>query len=183
MHDDLIDGVRWAVAAGLADATRVAIYGASYGGYSALVGMTFTPEVFACGVSVVGMSNLVTLLEDAPPHWKLIMPLFHKYVGDPARPEDRTRLEARSPLFRARHVRRPILIIHGARDERVKLRESEQMVAALREAGKDVHFVVFPDEGHRRSYGNWRNAMRHYREVEVFLGTCLGGRVGPPPAR
>ncbi|HEY3065926.1 MAG TPA: S9 family peptidase [Methylomirabilota bacterium] len=182
MHDDLIDGVRWAVDVGLADPKRVAIYGGSYGGYSALVGMTFTPDVFACGVSVVGMSNLVTLLESAPPHWKLWMPLFHKYVGDPRRPEDRPRLEAKSPLFRARDVTRPVLIIHGARDERVKLRESEQMVEALQRAGKTVRFVVLSDEGHRRTYGNWRNLIRHYREVEVFLGQCLGGRVGPEPS-
>ncbi|MGH7278222.1 MAG: alpha/beta hydrolase family protein, partial [Candidatus Rokuibacteriota bacterium] len=159
MHEDLIDGVRWAVAAGLADPARVAIYGGSYGGYSALVGMTFTPDVFACGVSAVGMSNLVTLLENAPPHWKLWMPLFHKYVGDPRRPEDRARLEAKSPLFRAKDALRPILIIHGAQDQRVKLRESEQMVEALQREGKDVRFVV-----------------------EVFLGQCLGGRVGPAPA-
>jgi len=183
MHDDVIDGVRWAVARGLADPARVAIYGGSYGGYSALVGMTFTPTVFACGVSVVGMSNLTTLFENVPPHWKLgYVPLFLKYVGDPSRPEDRARLEAKSPLFRAQDAQRPILIIHGARDERVKLRESEQMVEALRRAGKDVRFVVFPDEGHRRDYGNWRNALRHYREVELFLGECLGSRVGPPPA-
>ena len=181
MHDDLIDGVRWAVAAGIADPARVAIYGGSYGGYSALVGMTFTPDVFACGVSAVGMSNLVTLLEKAPPHWKLFMPLFHKYVGDPSRPEDRARLEAKSPLFRSRDVRRPILIIHGANDQRVKLGESEQMVEALKREGKDVRFVVFSDEGHRRTYGNWRNLIRHYREVEVFLGQCLGGGVGPAP--
>lgn len=182
MHDDLIDGVRWAVAAGIADPARVAIYGGSYGGYSALVGMTFTPDVFACGVSAVGMSNLVTLLEQAPPHWKLWMPRFYKYIGDPRRPEDRARLEAKSPLFRARDVRRPILILHGANDQRVKLSESEKMVEALRREGKDVRFVVFTDEGHSRNYGNWRNLMRHYREVEVFLGACLGGRVGPAPA-
>ena len=181
MHDDLIDGVRWAVAAGIADPARVAIYGGSYGGYSALVGMTFTPDVFACGVSSVGMSNLVTLLENAPPHWKLWMPLFYKYVGDPSRPEDRARLEARSPLFRARDARRPILIIHGANDQRVRLRESEQMVEALQREGKDVRFVILPDEGHLRAYGNWRNLIRHYREVEVFLGQCLGGGVGPAP--
>jgi len=176
MHDDLIDTVRWAVAAGVADARRVAIYGGSYGGYAALVGMTFTPDVFACGVAVVGISNLVTLYEKVPPYWKLTwVPLFHKYVGDPSRAEDRRRLEEKSPLFKADQVQRPLLLIHGARDTRVNVRESEQMVAALRQAGKDVRYVVFPDEGHRRDYGNWRNALRHYGEVEDFLAGCLGG--------
>ena len=106
------------------------------------------------------------------------MPLFYKYVGDPSRPEDRRRLEAKSPLFKAHQVRRPLLIIHGAQDARVNVRESEQMVAALRQAGKDVRYVVFPDEGHRRDYGNWRNALRHYSEVETFLAGCLRGRSG-----
>jgi dipeptidyl aminopeptidase/acylaminoacyl peptidase len=176
MHDDLIDAVRWAVAGGVADPERVAIYGASYGGYAALVGMTFTPDVFACGVDVVGTSNLVSLYETVPPYWKLTnMSLFYKYVGDPSRPEDRRRMEAKSPLFKADRVKRPLLIIHGARDVRVNVRESEQMVAALRQAGKDVRYVVFSDEGHLR-YGNWRNALRHYSEVEGFLAGCLGGR-------
>ena len=180
MHDDLIDAVRWAVSTGVADPARVAIYGASYGGYASLVGMTFTPQEFACGVAIVGISNLVTFYETVPPYWQLgVMPLFHKYVGDPTRPEDRRRLEAKSPLFRAHEVQRPLLIIHGARDVRVNVRESEQMVAALQQAGKDVRFVVFPDEGHSRSYGNWRNAIRHYTEVEDFLARCLGGRRSP----
>jgi dipeptidyl aminopeptidase/acylaminoacyl peptidase len=177
MHDDLIDAVHWAVQAGIADRQRVAIYGGSYGGYAALVGMTFTPEVFACGVAVVAVSNWVSLYETAPPYWKLQwVPLFHKYVGDPRRPEDRRRLEAISPLFKADQARRPILMIHGAADSRVSVRESEQMVAALRRAGKEVHYVTFPDEGHRRQYGNWRNTVRHYAEVEDFLAGCLGGR-------
>ncbi len=177
MHDDLIDAVRWAVMAGVADPARVAIYGASYGGYASLVGMTFTPDAFACGVAIVGISNLVTFYETVPPYWKLgVMPLLHKYVGDPARPEDRRRLEEKSPLFKAHQVQRPLLIIHGAKDARVNVRESEQMVAALTQAGKDVRYVVFPDEGHRRDYGNWRNALRHYSEVEDFLAGCLGGR-------
>jgi len=177
MHDDLIDAVRWAVAGGVADPARVAVYGGSYGGYAALVGMTFTPEVFACGADIVGISNLVSFYETVPPYWKLTaMPLFHKYVGDPSRPEDRRRMEAKSPLFKADRVERPLLIIHGARDVRVNVRESEQMVAALRQAGKDVRYVVFPDEGHRRDYGNWRNALRHYSEVETFLAGCLRGR-------
>ena len=181
MHDDLVDAVRWAVSRRLADPARVAIYGASYGGYAALVGMTFTPEVFACGVSVVGMSNLVTLFETTPAYWRLTwVPRFVKYMGDPSNADDRRRLEERSPLFRAASVQRPILVIHGARDERVKVAESEQMVAALRTAGKDVRYVVFPDEGHRRDYGNWRNALRHYSEVEEFFARCLGGRVTTP---
>ena len=177
MHDDLIDAVRWAVRAGVADPGRVAIYGGSYGGYASLVGMTFTPTEFACGVAIVGISNLVTFYETVPPYWRLgVMPLLHKYVGDPARPEDRRRLEAKSPLFKAHQVEHPLLIIHGAMDTRVNVRESEQMVAALKQAGKDVRYVVFPDEGHRRDYGNWRNALRHYAEVEEFLAGCLGGR-------
>jgi dipeptidyl aminopeptidase/acylaminoacyl peptidase len=182
MHDDLIDGVRWAVARRIADPARVAIYGGSYGGYAALVGMTFTPEVFACGVSVVGMSSLVTLFERMPAYWKLsYAPRFLKYIGDPYSPEGRRRLDERSPLFRADRAQHPILIIHGANDPRVSLRESEQMVEALQRAGKDVRFVVFPDEGHRRDYGNWRNAIRHYAEVERFLAACLGGRSSTAP--
>jgi dipeptidyl aminopeptidase/acylaminoacyl peptidase len=177
MHDDLVDAVTWAVRQGVADARRVAIYGASYGGYAALVGMTFTPDVFACGVAVVAISNLVTFYETVPAYWKLsVMPLFHRYVGDPTVADDRRRLEAKSPLFKADQVQRPLLVIHGARDPRVNVRESDQMVAALRKAGKDVRYVVFPDEGHTREYGNWRNAVRHYTEVEEFLAGCLGGR-------
>src|SRR3989454_3515777 len=114
--------------------------------------MTFTPDVFACGVDVVGISNLVSFYETVPPYWKSsVMPLFHKYVGDPRRPEDRRRMEAKSPLFKADQVERPLLIIHGARDIRVNVRESEQMITALNQAGKDVRSVVFPDEGDRKS--------------------------------
>jgi dipeptidyl aminopeptidase/acylaminoacyl peptidase len=177
MHDDLVDAVRWAVGQGVVDPARVAIHGGSYGGYAALVGMTFTPDVFACGVAVVPISNLVSFHETVPPYWKhAVMPLWHKYVGDPNRPEDRRRLEEKSPLFRADRVQRPVLLIHGARDVRVNVRESEQMAEALRKNGKDVRLLVFPDEGHQRDYGNWRNALRHYREIEDFLAPCLGGR-------
>ena len=177
MHHDLVDAVRWAVVRGVAHRRRVAIYGGSYGGYAALVGMTYTPDVFACGVSVVGPSNLVTLFENAPSYWKLTwQPRFVKYMGDPSRPADRARLEARSPLFKADRAQKPILIIHGARDQRVKLSESEQMVEALYRAGKDVRYVVLHDEGHLWSYGNPRNALRHYAEVETFLDRCLSAR-------
>jgi len=177
MHDDLVDAVRWAMAEGIAEPRRVAIYGVSYGGYASLVGMTFTPDLFACGVAVVPISNLLTFYETVPPYWKsTYVPRFHKYVGDPSRPEDRRRLEKKSPLLKADRVKGPVLLIHGARDSRVNVRESEQMAEALRKAGKDVRLLVFPDEGHRGDYGNWRNALRHYREVEDFLAPCLGGR-------
>jgi dipeptidyl aminopeptidase/acylaminoacyl peptidase len=170
--------VRWAVQQGIADPARVVSYGGSYGGYATLVGMTFTPEVFACGVDFVGMSNLVTHLQAAPAYWKLTaMPLYAKYVGDAGRPEDRARLEAKSPLFKADRVQRPILIVHGANDVRVNLAESERMVEALQKAGKDVRYLLLPDEGHTWTFGNWRNAIRVYAEVEKFLGQCLG-----PPA-
>jgi dipeptidyl aminopeptidase/acylaminoacyl peptidase len=176
MHDDLIDAVRWAVAEGVADPERVAIAGASYGGYATLVGMTFTPETFACGIDTVGMSNLVTMLEAVPPYWRPFMAFMHKHYGDPGNPEDRQRLEAQSPLFRADKLARPLLVIHGANDVRVKQRESDQMVAALRAAGKPVQYLVIEDEGHLRSYGNWRNTLRRTRAMEEFLAGCLGGR-------
>jgi dipeptidyl aminopeptidase/acylaminoacyl peptidase len=177
MHDDLVDGVRWAVRAGVADPARVAIYGGSYGGYAAMVGMTFTPDVFACGVAFVGISNWLTYYERTPAYWEqAVLPLMHKYVGDPRRPEDRRHLEAISPLFRVQEVKGPMLLMHGAHDARVSVRESRQMAEALERAGKTVRLVVFEDEGHSRQYGNWRNAVRHYQEVEEFLAGCLGGR-------
>lgn len=177
MHDDLVDAVRWAVQEGIADPARVAIYGGSYGGYASLVGMTFTPDVFACGVDVVGIANWLTFYETVPAYWRLsALPLLHKYVGDPSRAEDRVRLHAISPIFKVDRVKGPILIIHGAQDPRVGVGQSEAMAKALERAGKQVRLVVFPDEGHRREYGNWRNAIRHYEEVERFLAACIGGR-------
>jgi len=178
MHDDLIDGVRWAIAAGVADPRRVCIMGGSYGGYATLVGLTFTPEVFACGIDIVGISSLVTFMETIPPYWKLwVAPMFVKYVGDAGRPEDRQRMEARSPLTRVAEVRRPLLIVHGANDVRVNQRESDQMVLALRQAGKDVEYLLFPDEGHRNY--DWRSRLRIYERVEEFLARHLGDPRAP----
>ena len=175
IHADLLDGVRWAVEQGIADPARVAIMGASYGGYATLVGLTFTPEVFACGVDLFGMSNLVTQLEGRPSYWtwSFFEPYYRKYYGDVSRPEDRQRLETQSPLFRAADVRRPVLVIHGANDPNVKQRESDQMVAALRAAGKDVQYLVLADEGHG-AFGDPASALRMYRAIEQFLGACLG---------
>ncbi|MDH4465021.1 MAG: S9 family peptidase [Acidovorax sp.] len=174
MHDDLIDGVRWAVERGVADPSRVAIYGASYGGYSALVGATFTPEVFACAVDVVGVTDIARLLEAAPPYWELGLPWWHRYVGNPAVPEDRARMDAKSPLYRAQHAQKPILIMHGVNDPRVKLEQSEWMVAALRKAGKEVEYVTFQGDGHGNQ--KWSNNLTMYRKTEDFLAKCLGGR-------
>src|SRR5262249_52083652 len=146
MHDDLIDGVDWAVKEGIADPKRVAIFGGSYGGYAALVGATFTPDVFACAVGVVGPSNLVTLLKSVPPYWAPAIKIFTLRVGDPVK--DEAFLKSRSPLFKADQIKIPMLIAQGANDPRVKQAESEQIVAAIRKAGKPVEYMVFKDEGH-----------------------------------
>ena len=179
MHDDLIDGVRWAIAKGIADPRRVAIMGASYGGYATLVGLTFTPEVFACGVDLFGPSNLVSLLEARPAYWtwSFFQPYYRKYYGEVTQPDDRRRLESQSPLFRADRVQRPLLVIHGANDPNVRKQESDQMVEALRREGKDVEYFVLYDEGHG-GFGNPTSAVQMFRVVERFLARHLGGRSG-----
>lgn len=174
MHDDLIDGVEWAIGQGIADPKRVAIAGSSYGGYATLVGLAFTPEVFACGVDFVGMSDLASLFESAPAYWELGMPWWHKYVGDPKDPAQRKRLDARSPLYKADQVTKPLLVMHGVNDPRVKLNQSERMVAALRKLGKPVKYVTFAGDGHGND--KWSNNLAMYREMEDFLAGCLGGR-------
>ncbi|MDH6590812.1 dipeptidyl aminopeptidase/acylaminoacyl peptidase [Variovorax sp. TBS-050B] len=174
MHDDLIDGVRWAVAEGVADPARVAIYGASYGGYSALVGATMTPETFACAVDVVGMSDLARLIENAPAYWALGLPWWKRYVGDPADPAQRKVMDAKSPINHVAKVRAPLLVMHGVNDPRVKFDQSERMVAALRAAGKPVEFVSFRGDGHGNQ--KWSNNLAMYRHAEDFLAGCLGGR-------
>ncbi|MBB6563634.1 dipeptidyl aminopeptidase/acylaminoacyl peptidase [Acidovorax soli] len=174
MHDDLVDGVRWAVQQGIADPARVAIQGASYGGYAALVGATFTPEVFACAIDVVGMSSLALLLEKAPPYWEMGIAGWHRYVGDPARPEDRRTMDAKSPLFKVGPETRPLLIMHGVNDVRVTLEQSERMVQALRQAGRPVQYVTFQGDGHGNQ--RWPNNLTMYRKTEDFLAQCLGGR-------
>lgn len=174
MHDDLIDGVQWAVKSGVADPARVAIYGASYGGYAALVGVTFTPEVFACAVDVVGPSSLARLLETVPAYWELGMPMWKRYVGDPANPQERKIMDAKSPLLKADRVTKPVLIMHGVNDPRVKLEQSELMVTALKQAGKPVDYVTFKGDGHGNQ--KWTNNLTMYRKTEDFLAACLGGR-------
>ena len=172
MHDDLIDAVRYVVAQGWADPDRTAIYGGSYGGYAALVGAAFTPDVFRCAVDIVGPSNLKTLLESIPPYWAPMKADLYKRVGNPE--TDQEFLWSRSPLSRARDIRIPLLIAQGANDPRVKQAESEQIVAALAEAGIDYEYMLFPDEGH--GFAKPENRLKFYAAAERFLAKYLGGR-------
>jgi dipeptidyl aminopeptidase/acylaminoacyl peptidase len=172
MHDDLIDAVGYVVEQGWADRDRIAIYGGSYGGYAALVGAAFTPDVFRCAVDIVGPSNLQTLLETIPPYWAPVKAQLYKRVGNPE--TDQEFLWSRSPLSRARDIRIPLLIAQGANDPRVKQAESEQIVAALAEAGIDYEYMLFPDEGH--GFAKPENRIKFYAAAERFLAKYLGGR-------
>jgi dipeptidyl aminopeptidase/acylaminoacyl peptidase len=172
MQDDLTDAVRFAVAQGWADPARVAIFGGSYGGYAALAGAAFTPEVYCCAVDIVGPSNLKTLIETIPPYWAPLVAQFHRRVGDPAKDEEF--LWSRSPLSRAAEINIPLLIAQGANDPRVKQAESEQIVAALQAAGISCEYMLFPDEGH--GFAKPENRMIFYAAAEKFLARYLGGR-------
>ena len=174
MHDDLIDGVNWAVAEGIADPERVAIMGGSYGGYATLVGLTFTPDVFAAVVDIVGPSNLITLLNSIPPYWAPIIDLFKNRVGDHTTEEGQALLEERSPLTHVDSIRKPLLIGQGANDPRVKQAESDQIVDAMSEKGIPVTYVLFPDEGH--GFARPENSLAFFAVTEVFLAEQLGGR-------
>lgn len=171
MHDDLIDAVNWAIQKGIADKNRIAISGASYGGYATLVGLTFTPDVFACGIDVFGMSDLTTLFETAPTWWKLYMPTWKKFIGDPNNPDDIEDMKARSPLFKVDKITKPLLIIYGSEDVRVDLSESKRMIEAMEKLGKYVEYKRFADEGHGIS--REKNKIKYYKLVEDFLDRHL----------
>ena len=177
MHDDLIDVVEWVVHKGIADRDRVAIMGGSYGGYATLVGLTFTPEVFACGVDIVGPSNLNTLLETVPPYWTPMLNMFRTRVGDDSTEEGKRFLWERSPLSRVGDIVRPLLIAQGANDPRVKQSESDQIVDAMRERGIPVTYLLYPDEGH--GFARPENNLSFVAVAEAFLARCLGGRYEP----
>jgi dipeptidyl aminopeptidase/acylaminoacyl peptidase len=177
MHDDLIDAVNWAIAEGIADPKRVAICGASYGGYAAFVGATFTPEVFCCSVPVVGITNLETMLADPPPYWASFYEQECLRVGDPRTPEGLALLKARSPLHRAGDITKPMLIGHGVNDVRCKVAESDRIVAAMTEKGIPVIYVVYPDEGH--GFARPENDIAFKAIMEAFLARHLGGRTEP----
>lgn len=174
MHDDLIDAVEWAVEERIADPGRVAIMGGSYGGYAVLVGLTFTPEVFACGVDMVGISNLNTFMDNAPPYWEPIMTHFRVRVGDNTTEEGRRFLAERSPISRVDSIVRPLLIGQGANDPRVTQAESDQIVDAMKEREIPVTYLLYPDEGH--GFARPENNLSYMAVAEAFLAKCLGGR-------
>lgn len=174
MHDDLIDAVQWAIRNGVTTGDKVAIMGGSYGGYATLAGVTFTPTTFACGVDIVGPSNLFTLLQTIPPYWEAGKQQFYKRMGDPTTEDGRALLKERSPLNYADKIRRPLLIGQGANDPRVNVRESEQIVDAMAARKIPVTYVVFPDEGH--GFARPVNNIAFNAVTENFLAQCLGGR-------
>jgi len=176
MQHDVTDAVKWLIDKGVADPARVGIFGGSYGGYATLAGVTFTPDLYACGVPYVGPSNLVTLIESFPEYWKPFLEgSWYKRVGNPEVESDRQDLIARSPLFHCDQIQAPLLVIHGANDPRVKQHESDQIVVALRQKDKPVEYVVAPDEGHGFRAPNNRKAVAV--AMERFLAKHLNGRV------
>ena len=172
MQDDLSDGVAWLIKEGIADPKRIAIYGGSYGGYATLTGMTMTPELYVCGVSMVGPSNLITFIQTIPPYWAPMIAMFHQRVGDPEKDHDL--LVARSPLTHVDKIRAPLFIAQGANDPRVNRAESLQIVDAMKQAGKPVEYLEFADEGH--GFARPENRLKFYAAAEKFLAQHLGGR-------
>jgi dipeptidyl aminopeptidase/acylaminoacyl peptidase len=177
MHDDLVDAVQWAVEAKIADSHKVAIMGGSYGGYATLIGLTFTPDLFACGVDIVGPSNLVTLLSTVPPYWAPLLEQFHRRIGDDRTEEGRKFLFERSALSHVDAIKRPLLIGQGANDPRVKQAESDQIVKAMQAKGLPVTYVLYPDEGH--GFARPENRLSFNALVEIFLAEHLGGSYEP----
>lgn len=178
MHQDLLDAVDWAVKGGVTTKDKVAIFGGSYGGYATLVGLTFTPDTFACGVDIVGPSNLKTLMESFPAYWRPILEgTFYKHIGDPSKPEDLKRMMAQSPISRVDAITRPLLIGQGGNDPRVVKAESDQIVAAMKAKGLPVTYINYPDEGH--GFVRPENRLSFFGITEGFLAKCLGGRAQP----
>jgi dipeptidyl aminopeptidase/acylaminoacyl peptidase len=177
MHDDLIDMVNWAITEGIAQKDRIAIMGASYGGYASFLGATFTPDVFCCAVPVVGITDLQTLLESIPPYWAGFADFMYRSYGDPRTEEGRKLLAERSPIHRVDKVRIPMLIFHGANDVRCKIAESETFADAMKVKGIPGIYVVYPDEGH--GFDQPANRLSHMALTEAFLARHLGGVCEP----
>src|SRR5689334_11234319 len=174
MQDDVTWGAKYLIAKGIADPKRVGIMGGSYGGYATLAGVAFTPDVYAAGVSIVGPSNLITLLESIPAYWEQVRKLFYERMGDPNTPEGKAQLLRQSPLTAAAKIKTPLLVVQGANDPRVNKRESDQIVIALRDRGFPVEYMVAPDEGH--GFARPVNNSALFASAEKFLAKYLGGR-------
>ncbi len=172
MQLDLVDAVRWVIGQGIGDPERIAIYGGSYGGYAALAGATFSPELFRCAISVVGPSNLITFINTIPPYWSSYLAMLHHRVGNPE--TEAAFLQSRSPLFQVHRIQAPLLIAQGANDPRVNRAESEQIVEAMKAKGIDYQYLLFEDEGH--GFAKPENRLRFYAAAERFLAKHLGGR-------
>ncbi|HXR57429.1 MAG TPA: S9 family peptidase [Casimicrobiaceae bacterium] len=172
MQDDVTDGVEWMIKEGTADPARICIYGGSYGGYATLEGLVKTPDLYACGVDYVGVSNLFTFMKTIPPYWKPFLAMMHEMVGDPDK--DKERLAAASPALNADRIKAPLLIAQGANDPRVNKDESDQMVAALKKRGIDVPYIVKDNEGH--GFHNEENQFAFYEAMEKFLDKYIGKR-------
>lgn len=172
MQNDLTDAVAWLISRGTVDPARIAVFGASYGGYAALAGAAFTPDLFCCAVDVVGPSNLISFIRSIPPYWSTFLATMRKRVGDPESEEDF--LRSRSPLFKADQIKIPLLIAQGANDPRVNQAESEQIVEALKKNNVKYRYMLFPDEGH--GFARPENRLAFYAAAEKFLADHLGGR-------
>jgi dipeptidyl aminopeptidase/acylaminoacyl peptidase len=177
MHDDLIDAIDWAVANGVTTADKIAIYGGSYGGYATMVGMTKTPDRFACGVNIVGVTNLNTFMSTIPAYWESFRAQLYRRVGNPTTEEGKAFLASRSPVNFAQNITKPLLVAQGANDPRVNKDESDQIVAAARKNGATVTYVLYPDEGH--GFAKPANRTSFYAVSEAFLSQCLGGQFEP----
>ena len=180
MQNDLTDGVAWAVSQNIVDPKRVAIEGGSYGGYAALAGAAFTPDLYRCAVDECGPSNLFTLLKSLPPYWEVMRAIFFTRVGDPENPADQPLLTRASPLFAADKIKIPLLIGQGANDPRVKQAEAEQIVDAVAKHGGIAIYVLYPDEGH--GFARPANRLDFIGRTEKFLADNLHGRYQPLPA-
>ncbi len=174
MQHDITDGVKYLIDEGIAHPDKVAIYGGSYGGYATLAGLAFTPDLYACGVDYVGVCNLITLLKSIPPYWETARKFFNEHIGDPDNPEDAERMKRQSPLFSADKIKAPLLVVQGGNDPRCKKPESQQIVIAMRDLGRDVEYLVADDEGHGFAGTDNRTAFRV--AMEKFFAKHLGGR-------
>ena len=171
MQDDIKDGGNWLIEKGIADPSKIAIYGGSYGGYATLQGIVKDPDLYACAVDYVGVSNLFSFLQTIPPYWKPMLDMMYEMVGNPEK--DAQMLRENSPALNAERIKTPLLVVQGANDPRVNINESNQMVDALRKRGVHVDYMVKDNEGH--GFHNEENRFDFYRAMEKFLGKYLKG--------